>query len=157
MVRNLVDVSDIQSYTIHNQLVAKIAKMCGMVNHGIVTYSGSESNEVALGLAKKITNRNKILASNISHSSIQNSARKLGMELIVIDVEPETLEIDKSRLEYTIDKHAEDLAASLSTIRTLEPDVVLCSASVGAISVVEVTKVEWHDAIDSNINKLGRA
>jgi hydroxyacylglutathione hydrolase len=53
--------------------------------------------------------------------------------------------------------NAENLIESLSTIRTLEPDVVLCSASVGEISVVEVTKVEWRDAIDSNINKLGRA
>ncbi len=46
------------------------------------------------------------------------------------------------------------LIESLSTLRSLEPDVVLCSASVGDISVVEVTQEEWHESIDDNIRRL---
>lgn len=49
---------------------------------------------------------------------------------------------------------ATKLIESLSTIRSLEPDVVLCSASVGDISVVEVTQEEWHECIDDNIRML---
>ena len=46
------------------------------------------------------------------------------------------------------------LIKSLSLIRALKPDVVLSSASVGEVAVVEVTEHQWHEAIDANIRKL---
>jgi hypothetical protein len=49
---------------------------------------------------------------------------------------------------------AEALVTSLSILGSLEPDVVLCSASLGDISVVEVTQQEWHKAIDTGIAGL---
>ncbi len=52
--------------------------------------------------------------------------------------------------------NVEALIKSLTIIRSLEPDVVLCSASVGETSVVEVTLKEWHEGIDINIRKLSR-
>ena len=48
----------------------------------------------------------------------------------------------------------EKLVASLLTIRSLEPDVVICSASVGDVSVAEVTRQAWLKAIDSVISSL---
>ncbi len=51
---------------------------------------------------------------------------------------------------------ADKLIESLSTIRSLGPNVVLCSASVGDISIVEVTQKEWHEVIDDNIRRLSK-
>lgn len=50
--------------------------------------------------------------------------------------------------------NAEKLVESLSILRSLEPNVVLCSASVGDISFVEVTQEEWRAGIDENIKLL---
>lgn len=46
------------------------------------------------------------------------------------------------------------LADSLLRLRDLNPDVVMCSAFVGAVSVVEVTGDEWAQAIDENVSRL---
>ncbi len=53
--------------------------------------------------------------------------------------------------------NSEDLINSLLILRSLEPNVVLCSASVGEISVVEVTLKDWHDGIDSSIRRLAKS
>ncbi len=46
------------------------------------------------------------------------------------------------------------LAHSLMRLRELQPDVVLCSASVGEMAIGEVTRDEWTHAIDDNIHSL---
>jgi len=51
---------------------------------------------------------------------------------------------------------AEKLRESLLTIRSLEPTVVICSAFVGDISVVEVSSEEWLTAIDVNVMELSQ-
>lgn len=48
----------------------------------------------------------------------------------------------------------ESLIDSLSILRSLDPDVVICSAFVGKTAVVELTKDEWQQNIDSVINDL---
>ena len=49
---------------------------------------------------------------------------------------------------------AQQLKTSLAVLRSLEPDVVFCSAHVGSVAVVEVTNSEWHGAIDTAVNQL---
>jgi hydroxyacylglutathione hydrolase len=48
------------------------------------------------------------------------------------------------------------LITSLGTLRVLEPDWVLCSASEGDHAVAAVTKSEWQATIDHNIKQLMR-
>ena len=48
----------------------------------------------------------------------------------------------------------EDMIASLQKLRTLAPDVVLCSGFVGETAYREVTLSQWHEAIDGCIAKL---
>ena len=46
------------------------------------------------------------------------------------------------------------LAESLIRLRDLNPDIVMCSAFVGDVSVVEVVGDEWAQAIDGNVSRL---
>ena len=46
------------------------------------------------------------------------------------------------------------LAQSLLRLRDLNPDVVMCSAFVGDVSVVEIIGDEWAQAIDDNVSRL---
>ena len=46
------------------------------------------------------------------------------------------------------------LAESLLRLRNLKPDVVMCSAFVGNVSIVEVIGDEWTQAIDDNVRRL---
>ncbi len=46
------------------------------------------------------------------------------------------------------------LAESLLRLRDLNPDIVMSSAFVGNVSVVEVTGDEWAQAIDDNVSRL---
>ena len=46
------------------------------------------------------------------------------------------------------------LAESLLRLRDLNPDIVMCSAFVGDVSVVEVTGDEWAQVIDDNVSRL---
>ena len=46
------------------------------------------------------------------------------------------------------------LAESLLRLRDLKPDIVMSSAFVGDVSVVEVTGDEWAQAIDDNVSRL---
>ncbi|WP_211826701.1 hypothetical protein [Kistimonas asteriae] len=49
------------------------------------------------------------------------------------------------------------LAHSLMALRELQPDVVLCSASVGDMAIAEVSRAEWVDALNANIHLLHQA
>ena len=46
------------------------------------------------------------------------------------------------------------LAESLLRLRALHPDIVMSSACVGDVSVVEVTGDEWAQVIDDNVRRL---
>ena len=46
------------------------------------------------------------------------------------------------------------LAESLLRLRDFNPDIVMCSAFVGDVSVVEVIGDEWAQAIDDNVSRL---
>ena len=46
------------------------------------------------------------------------------------------------------------LADSLTLLRDLKPDIVMCSAFVGDVSFVEVIGDEWAQAIDDNVSRL---
>lgn len=46
------------------------------------------------------------------------------------------------------------LAESLLRLRGLDPDIVMCSAFVGDVSVVEVVGDEWTQVIDDNVSRL---
>ena len=46
------------------------------------------------------------------------------------------------------------LAESLIRLRDLNPDIVMSSAFVGDVSVVEVTGDEWAQVIDDNVSRL---
>lgn len=48
------------------------------------------------------------------------------------------------------------LAESLLRLRDLNPDVVMSSAFVGNVSVVEVSGDEWAQAIDDNVSRLSK-
>ena len=48
------------------------------------------------------------------------------------------------------------LAESLLRLRDLNPDIVMSSAFVGNVSVVEVTGDEWAQAIDDNVSRLSK-
>lgn len=48
------------------------------------------------------------------------------------------------------------LAESLLRLRELKPDIVMCSAFVGDVSVVEVNGDEWTQAIDDNVSRLSK-
>lgn len=51
---------------------------------------------------------------------------------------------------------ADSLIKSLETLRSLKPDVVICSAYVGETAVMEMYVTQWHKIIDSNISQLTR-
>ena len=46
------------------------------------------------------------------------------------------------------------LAESLMRLRNLNPDIVMSSACVGDVSVVEVSGDEWAQVIDDNVSRL---
>ena len=46
------------------------------------------------------------------------------------------------------------LAESLLRLRELKPDIVMCSAFVGDVSIVEVIGDEWAQAVDDNVSRL---
>ena len=46
------------------------------------------------------------------------------------------------------------LAESLLRLRELKPDIVMCSAFVGDVSVVEITGDAWTQTIDDNVSRL---
>lgn len=48
----------------------------------------------------------------------------------------------------------DDLIKSLQLLHGLEVDVVMCSASVGEVSIVEVTPTEWKESLEKIINNL---
>lgn len=48
------------------------------------------------------------------------------------------------------------LAESLSRLQEVKPDIVMCSAFVGDVSVVEVVGDEWAQAIDDNVSRLSK-
>ncbi len=50
--------------------------------------------------------------------------------------------------------NSRDLAGSLSLLRTLDVDVIVCSVSIGKMEVVEVTAGEWRSVIDGLLGRL---
>jgi glutamate/tyrosine decarboxylase-like PLP-dependent enzyme len=82
---------------------------------GILFYSGSEANEVAMAIARQKTNRNKVLATNLSHKSINAKAKKLGMETIIVDVEPDTFKINLEKVAKAVNGQEKDIALIVAT------------------------------------------
>ena len=52
------------------------------------------------------------------------------------------------------DGNEADLRASLALLRDLEPDVVLCGASVADVPFREMSQPEWHAALDQAARSL---
>jgi hydroxyacylglutathione hydrolase len=55
------------------------------------------------------------------------------------------------------DGNEADLRASLGVLRALEPDVVLCGASVSDVPFKAMSGTEWHAALDQAARSLSRA
>jgi glutamate/tyrosine decarboxylase-like PLP-dependent enzyme len=82
---------------------------------GIIFYSGSEANEVAMAIARENTKRNKIIATNLSHKSISLRAKKLGIETIIVDVEPDSFQIDSSKIAKAVNGQEKNIALIVAT------------------------------------------
>jgi glyoxylase-like metal-dependent hydrolase (beta-lactamase superfamily II) len=52
------------------------------------------------------------------------------------------------------DGNEADLRGSLALLRGLEPDVVLCGASVGDVPFKAMSRAEWHAALDQAVRSL---
>jgi glutamate/tyrosine decarboxylase-like PLP-dependent enzyme len=65
---------------------------------GFVLYSGSEANEVAFLIAKRENKRKVVIASNLEHSSVENSCAKLDLDLKIVDVDAKTFQSDPQLL-----------------------------------------------------------
>lgn len=48
----------------------------------------------------------------------------------------------------------EDLVATLLLLKEVNPNVIICSGSIGDVSVVEATSEQWAQSIDQNISRL---
>lgn len=99
----------------HRQLVRKP----GM--DGLIEPSASDTNRLALELARDATGRNKVLCTNLSHSSIAAALHTLRMEAIMIDAQPSLgYQVDKEELRKAISAEGHDLAAVVSTFGTTQ-------------------------------------
>lgn len=76
----------------------------GRHRHGDMFSSGSESNEVALLIAKKSHSNPLIIGTSLTHSSIQYSCEKLDLEYLQIPVRNETYDVSADELGYCIKK-----------------------------------------------------
>ncbi len=84
----------------------------------IVLPNGSTANENAMYLARESTEKKGILTTNLSHNSITVAAQKLGMELYIVEVDPETLQVKPENLEETLSIHGDDIGVVVTTLGT---------------------------------------
>lgn len=113
-LRNLADASDQEVIDMEQKFIdfvsREVVKMPAKKRHGIVLGSGSEANEIAILLARELTKRKIVIASNICHSSIDNTCKKLGLKLVKVDVNKLNYKVASSNLEKVIKKYADDIA-----------------------------------------------
>lgn len=99
----------------HRQLVGKP----GM--NGLIEPSASDANRLALELARDTTGRNKVLCTNLSHSSIAGALHTLRMEAVTLDAQPSLgYQVDKEELKKVISLEGDNLAAVVSTFGTTQ-------------------------------------
>jgi len=112
--RNLTDASDRQVILMQKRLIDFLAKKIFKLPKtaaGFILHSGTESNETALLLAKRKTKKNLVITSNISHTSIDNACKKLGLNLIKLEVDPVSFKVEATDLEKVIKKYGSQVAA----------------------------------------------
>ena len=122
VMRSLTNVSDKEVQDIQDSLIRACSGICGYKSAGgFVLVSGSESNRTAMYLAKKTTGKNAVLATNLSHSSIKNAAKELGMKIILVDVDPELgFKVNPKRLEQIIEQNKDEIALVVTTQGTTQ-------------------------------------
>jgi len=87
---------DLEVQDIKNRLLNLTKKLVGLdlAYKGYILNSGSDCNEIAMVLSRRLNNKNTVVCSNLSHSSIKNRAAKIGMKVISLDVNPKTFKIN---------------------------------------------------------------
>lgn len=112
--RNLVDASDAEVIKIQKDLIGFLGEQIFSLprekTDGLVLHSGTEANETALLIAKRATGKNLVVASNISHSSIERAAEKLGMDFLKLDVDRDTFKVNQKKLEDVLQKEGDKIA-----------------------------------------------
>ncbi len=87
---------------------------------GLLEPSASLANYRALELARKATEKNKVLCSNLSHVSIARACDSLRLEPIVLDVDRGNYQVCDEQVARAISDHGKDIAAVVSTYGTTQ-------------------------------------
>lgn len=119
-LRNLTHADDEEVQALRGQLYEYVF---GLMNFkhpsGLLLHSGSESNEVALWLARHHTRKSSVLTTDLTHQSIQAAAEKLGMTTVVLATKPENgFQVDREALASAIHRHENDIACVVGTFGT---------------------------------------
>ena len=121
-MRNLADASDTELISMQNNFLSKLSKEIlradDIFKEGLVLHSGSEANEVALSICKvisKASSKSLVIISSLTHSSVENACAKIGLEVLKLPVDTETMRVSKRTLLAAINKNLDVLASVVLT------------------------------------------
>jgi glutamate/tyrosine decarboxylase-like PLP-dependent enzyme len=121
-MRNLADASDTELISMQNNLISKLSKEIlkadGILKDGLILHSGSEANEVALSISKvtcSASRKSLVIMSTLTHSSVENACSKIGLDVLKLPVETETMRVSKRTLLEAINKNLDVLASVVLT------------------------------------------
>lgn len=113
-LRNTVDTTDTEVGTMQKQLTdyvrSNIVGADTFSKEGLVLHSGSEANDTAVLLCKRALDKRVVIASSLCHSSIEQSCIKLGMELVILDVDSSTFKVSARELKKALKKYGDRIA-----------------------------------------------
>jgi glutamate/tyrosine decarboxylase-like PLP-dependent enzyme len=94
---------------------------------GLIEYSATDANELALKIAKERTGKSKVLCTSLSHTSIRKACEGrrgffagIGLEPIIVNVNSQTFQADEEELARKVSEHGRDIAAVVSTHGTTQ-------------------------------------
>lgn len=136
---------DLEVLDIKNKLISIIKEIIGLNLdfNGYVLNSGSDCNEAAMILSRNINKKNTVVCSNISHTSIENRARKIGVNVIKLDVCPKTFNIDYKKLEQIIKKN-KDISLIVLTGPTTQIGNYECIFKKNILKLIKKENIRIH-------------
>ncbi len=116
-----VSVQDLQSNLI-NFIYQDFFGQSKKYKEGFILYSGSEANEIGLFLAKQKNHKERklVVTSNLSHSSIQNACIKLDLETLILNVSPDTFQVNIENLKNILKQRGAEILALNITFGTTQ-------------------------------------
>jgi len=113
---------DSEAERIRSELTDFLSKnIFGIGNtESLMLNSGSEANEIALFLAKRRTGRSIVVSSNLAHSSVGYSAKKLDLESKVFAVDATTFQVSENDLLAYLEENGDKVAMLNATYGTTQ-------------------------------------